>query len=417
MAERVPGKIGDFRALLNWRQIPGSVVTLGFVSLLMDASSEMIHTILPLYLVAAFGASTLVVGLIEGTADATSSIVKIFSGVLSDHAGKRKRFAAAGYGLAALAKPMFPLASSVGWILLARFIDRVGKGIRGSPRDALIADLTPYQIRGAAFGLRQSLDTVGAVLGPLLAILLMELTGGHFTIVFWIAVVPAVLSFALIAGKVKEPSVAANRDGKFPLSLAAFRRLPRAYWAVAAIGALLGLARFSEAFLVLRAKSVGLSDSLAPLVMLVMSIVFAIAAWPAGALSDRFGRYRILAAGVAVFIIANLLLGFVPNVAATLIGGGLWGLQMGLTQGLMASLVADTAPSTLRGTGFGIFSFLSGLTTFAASLTAGALWAVFGPTATFVMGASLALLTLFAMVILRPWCRFIPDLSEENPSP
>ena len=403
MVERAPGEIGGIHALLNWRQIPGSVVTLGFVSLLMDASSEMIHAILPLYLVAALGASTVYVGLIEGTADATSSIVKIFSGVLSDRAGKRKWLAATGYGLAALTKPMFPLAPSVAWILLARFIDRVGKGIRGAPRDALIADLTPDQVRGAAFGLRQSLDTVGAILGPLLAMIFMALTGGHFTIVFWIAVVPAVLSFALITAKVKDTTVEANRDEKFAPSLAAFRRLPRAYWAVVAVGALLALARFSEAFLVLRAKSVGLSASLAPLVMLVLSIVFAVAAWPAGALSDRYGRYRILGAGVAVFIIANLLLGLMPNVVATLIGGGLWGLQMGLTQGLMASLVADTAPSTLRGTGFGIFSFLSGLTTFIASLTAGALWAAFGPTATFGMGAGLGLLTLILMAILRPW--------------
>ncbi|MHB8884217.1 MAG: MFS transporter [Methylovirgula sp.] len=399
----MPSKIGDIPALLNWRLIPGSVVTLGFVSLFMDISSEMIHSLLPLYLVVGLGTSTVFVGLIEGMADATTSLVKIFSGVLSDRAGKRKWLAAAGYGLAALSKPMFPLAPSVGWILFARLIDRAGKGIRGAPRDALIADLTPEKVRGAAFGLRQSLDTIGAVLGPLLAILLMELTSGRFTVVFWIAVVPAVLSFALIAMKVKDEAVETTGETQSSLSFTAFQSLPRAYWMVVAIGALLALARFSEVFLVLRAKSVGLSEALSPLVMLVMSIVFAMVAWPAGALSDRYGRYRILAVGIAVFIIANLLLGFVPNVAATLIGGGLWGLQMGLTQGLMASLVADTAPSSLRGTGFGIFSFLTGLTTFFASLTAGALWAAFGPAATFGTGAGLALLTLVVMAILRPW--------------
>ena len=403
MAVHMPGKIGDIPALLNWRLIPGSVVTLGFVSLFMDVSSEMIHSLLPLYLVLGLGTSTVFVGLIEGMAGATTSLVKIVSGVLSDRVGKRKWLAAAGYGLSALSKPMFPLASSVGWILVARLIDRSGKGIRGAPRDALIVDLTPDKARGAAFGLRQSLDTIGAVLGPLLAILLMELTSGRFTIVFWVAVVPAILSFGLIAMKVKDKAVETTRDMRSSLSLAAFRRLPRAYWMVAAIGVLLALARFSEVFLVLRAKSVGLSEALSPLVMLVMSIVFAVAAWPAGALSDRYGRYRILAIGIAVFVIANLLLGFVPNVAATLIGGGLWGLQMGLTQGLMTSLVADTAPSTLRGTGFGIFSFLIGLMTFFASLTAGALWAAFGPAATFGTGAGLALLTLIVMAILRPW--------------
>ncbi|WP_219322719.1 MFS transporter [Methylovirgula sp. HY1] len=399
----MPSKIGDIPALLNWRLIPGSVVTLGFVSLFMDISSEMIHSLLPLYLVVGLGTSTVFVGLIEGMADATTSLVKIFSGVLSDRAGKRKWLAAAGYGLSALSKPMFPLAPSVGWILFARLIDRAGKGIRGAPRDALITDLTPEKARGAAFGLRQSLDTIGAVLGPLLAILLMEMTSGRFTVVFWIAVVPAVLSFALIAMEVKDEAVETTRETQSSLSFTAFQSLPQAYWMVVAIGTLLALARFSEVFLVLRAKSDGLSESLSPLVMLVMSIVFAIVAWPAGALSDRYGRYRILAVGIAVFILANLLLGFVANVAATLIGGGLWGLQMGLTQGLMVSLVADKTPSALRGTGFGIFSFLTGLTTFFATLTAGALWAAFGPAATFGAGGGLALLTLIVMAILRPW--------------
>ncbi|QXX74644.1 hypothetical protein MHY1_01460 [Methylovirgula sp. HY1] len=403
MAGRMPSKIGDIPALLNWRLIPGSVVTLGFVSLFMDISSEMIHSLLPLYLVVGLGTSTVFVGLIEGMADATTSLVKIFSGVLSDRAGKRKWLAAAGYGLSALSKPMFPLAPSVGWILFARLIDRAGKGIRGAPRDALITDLTPEKARGAAFGLRQSLDTIGAVLGPLLAILLMEMTSGRFTVVFWIAVVPAVLSFALIAMEVKDEAVETTRETQSSLSFTAFQSLPQAYWMVVAIGTLLALARFSEVFLVLRAKSDGLSESLSPLVMLVMSIVFAIVAWPAGALSDRYGRYRILAVGIAVFILANLLLGFVANVAATLIGGGLWGLQMGLTQGLMVSLVADKTPSALRGTGFGIFSFLTGLTTFFATLTAGALWAAFGPAATFGAGGGLALLTLIVMAILRPW--------------
>ncbi len=403
MAGRMPSKIGDIPALLNWRLIPGSVVTLGFVSLFMDISSEMIHSLLPLYLVVGLGTSTVFVGLIEGMADATTSLVKIFSGALSDRAGKRKWLAAAGYGLSALSKPMFPLAPSVGWILFARLIDRAGKGIRGAPRDALITDLTPEKARGAAFGLRQSLDTIGAVLGPLLAILLMEMTSGRFTVVFWIAVVPAVLSFALIAMEVKDEAVETTRETRSSLSFTAFQSLPQAYWMVVAIGTLLALARFSEVFLVLRAKSDGLSESLSPLVMLVMSIVFAIVAWPAGALSDRYGRYRILAVGIAVFILANLLLGFVANVAATLIGGGLWGLQMGLTQGLMVSLVADKTPSALRGTGFGIFSFLTGLTTFFATLTAGALWAAFGPAATFGAGGGLALLTLIVMAILRPW--------------
>jgi MFS family permease len=390
-----PGK------LLRWRDIPPGVWALGVVSLFMDLSSEMIHALLPLYFVAVLGTPVVLVGVIEGIAEATASIVKIFSGALSDRLGKRKLLVAGGYGLAALTKPVFPLASSVGWLVAARFVDRLGKGIRGAPRDALIADLTPPEIRGSAYGLRQSLDTVGAVLGPLLAMLFMLWTASNFTIVFWIAVVPAFLSFAVILFGVSEPDHLVARPARSPLSRAELGRLGLPYWLVVGVAAVFTLARFSEAFLLLRAQSVGLALALAPAVLLIMNVVYALAAWPAGALSDRFGRYTLLAAGFAVLVFSDLLLAFATNAAVVGLAAALWGLHMGLTQGLLASLVADTAPHDLRGTAFGMFSLITGLATLLASIVAGALWDVWGPPSTFLAGAACSIVALLALPLVR----------------
>jgi MFS family permease len=399
MVRRVdPGNSASF---LRWREIPASVWTLGFVSLLMDVSSEMIHALLPLYLVAVLGASTLTVGVIEGIAEATTSIVKVFSGALSDRLANRKLLVAAGYGLAALSKPVFPLAASVGWIIAARFLDRIGKGIRGSPRDALIADLTPTDMRGSAFGLRQSLDTVGAALGPLLAMLFMVLTASRFTIVFWIAVVPAWLSFALIAFFVAEPRHPLRRSVRSPLALAELRRFSAAYWRVVAVAAAFTLARFSEAFLLLRAQSVGVPLAFVPTIMLIMNVVYALAAWPSGALSDKIGRFGLLAGGFSMLAVADLVLAFGSDFASVAIGGALWGLHMGLTQGLLASLVVDTAPADLRGTAFGMFNLVTGAATLAASVIAGALWDAVGPKSTFLAGAAFTLLALSALPTMR----------------
>ncbi len=331
-----------------WREIPGGVRALGFVSLLMDVSSEMIHALLPVYLVAVLGTSTLTVGIIEGVAEATASIVKVFSGALSDWLGKRKFLAALGYGLAAFTKPIFPLAPSVGWLIAARFIDRVGKGIRGAPRDALVADISPIHLRGASFGMRQSLDTIGAFVGPLLAIGLMWLTANHFSVVFWIAVVPAFLSFILILAAVKEPMRPDTlRRIRMPFSRNELGRLGTTYWWVVAIGVVFTLARFSEAFLVLRAQSVGLPLMLVPGVLVVMNIVYAFSAHPIGVLSDRMSRGAILIVGLFVLLVADLVLAFATRMTAVAVGAALWGLHMGFTQGLFAVLVADTSPPEL----------------------------------------------------------------------
>ena len=390
------------RSFLRWRQIPGGVWALGVVSLLMDLSSEMIHALLPLYLVVVLGASATTVGIIEGVAEAAALIVRIFSGALSDWLGKRKLLAAIGYGLAACTKPVFPLATAIGWLIAARFVDRVGKGIRGAPRDALIADLSPPDLRGASFGLRQSLDTVGAFLGPLLAIGLMLLTADNFTTVFWIAVIPAFLSFAVIVFAVHEPARPVElKPVRSPLSRAEIGRLGRAFWVVVALGTVFALARFSEAFLLLRAQSVGMTLALVPAMLVVMNLVYALSAWPAGALSDRIGRFGLLAAGFALLIVADLALAFAANVTTVVVGVALWGLHMGMTQGILATLIADTAPADLRGTAFGMFYLVTGIATLAASVVAGVLWDVAGAPATFLAGAIFTALALLFVPVLR----------------
>ena len=384
------------------RDIPTGIWALGFVSLLMDISSELIHALLPVYLVTVMGASMVTVGVIEGIAEATASIVKIFSGVISDWLGKRKLLVAIGYGLAAFAKPIFPLASSVGWLVIARFIDRIGKGIRGAPRDALIADITPAHLRGASFGLRQSLDTSGAFIGPMLAIGLMWLTANNFQLVFWVAVIPAFLAFGLLLFAVREPERPAGpRAVGFPLSLPELKRLGSAYWLVAAVATIFTLARFSEAFLILRAQGTGLPLVLIPMVLVVMNFVYALAAYPAGALSDRYNRLTVLMIGFVLLIAADLVLAFSTGLAGVAAGVALWGLHMGVTQGLLSTLVADTAPAELRGTAYGMFNLLGGIALLIASVVAGALWDGLGAQATFLAGAGLTALALVGLGLVR----------------
>lgn len=390
------------RPRYSWRDIPSGVWTLGFVSMLMDISSEMIHALLPVYLVAVLGTSMLTVGVIEGVAEATASVTKVFSGALSDWLGKRKLLAVIGYGLAAITKPAFPLAPSVTWLIAARFVDRIGKGIRGAPRDALVADIAPPHLRGASFGLRQSLDTVGAFLGPLLAILLMWLTADHFTTVFWIAVIPAFLALGLIMFAVREPERPAGlREVRSPLSFTELKRLGSSYWWIVAVAAVFTLARFSEAFLVLRAQSGGLPIMLVPAVMVLMNVVYSVAAYPVGILSDKVDRLTILALGLVLLIAADIALALAPGITGVVIGVALWGLHMGFTQGLLATLVADTAPPELRGTAYGIFNLVSGGAMLAASILAGILWDVFGPAGTFAAGAAFAAVALFGLFAIR----------------
>lgn len=379
--------------------LPAGIWVLGFVSLLMDISSELIHSLLPVFLVTTLGTTVLVVGLIEGAAEATALMVKVFSGVLSDYWGRRKPLAVLGYGLGALSKPLFALATTSGLVLSARLIDRVGKGIRGAPRDALIADIAAPEIRGAAFGLRQALDTVGAFLGPLLAIGLMLLWANDFRAVFWVAVIPGVLSVALLVFAVREPRPAAGERRGNPIRRENLRRLGRAYWWVVGVGAVFTLARFSEAFLVLRAQQGGLALAWTPLVLIAMNIVYSIGAYPFGKLSDKMSHRALLAWGLAVLIAADLLLA--TSGAGGLLWGGiaLWGLHMAMTQGLLSAMVAQAAPADLRGTAFGFFNLVSGLALLLASGLAGLMWDQWGAPATFLAGAAFSVAALSVLAL------------------
>jgi MFS family permease len=376
------------------RRLPGGIWVLGFVSLLMDISSEMVHSLLPLFMVGSLGVSMAVVGLIEGLAEATALITKVFSGAISDYFGKRKALAVLGYGLGAVTKPLFALASGAGLIFTARLLDRVGKGIRGAPRDALVADITPPEQRGAAFGLRQSLDTVGAFTGPLLAVGLMLLWGNDFRAVFAVAVIPAVLAVLLLVLGVREPQRAPGAARVNPISRASLRRLDAAYWWVVGIGAAFTLARFSEAFLVLRAEQTGVAVALVPLVMVAMNLVYAACAYPFGKLSDRMAHARLLLWGLVVLVAADVVLAASTHWSGMLAGVVLWGVHMGMTQGLLAAMVADAAPADLRGTAYGFFNLMSGLAMLLASVVAGVLWQGFGASATFGAGAIFSLLAM-----------------------
>lgn len=377
----------DTTSTSTLRHMPAGIWVLGLVSLLMDVSSEMVHSLLPMFMVTTLGASALTVGLIEGLAEATALIVKVFSGSLSDYLGKRKGLAVLGYALGAITKPLFALAPTAGVVLTARLIDRVGKGIRGAPRDALVADIVPPHLRGAAFGLRQSLDSVGAFVGPLLAVSLMLLWANDFRAVFWVAVIPGFMAVALLLFGLREPQTRATARRTNPIQRANLKRLSRPYWWVVGIGAVFTLARFSEAFLVLRAMQGGMPLALVPLVMVAMNVVYALSAYPFGKLSDRMNHKALLAIGLVVLIAADIVLATSAHWSVVLAGVALWGIHMGMTQGLLATMVADTAPEDLRGTAYGFFNLMSGLAMLLASALAGLLWDRLGASFTFYAGA------------------------------
>ena len=375
----------------SWRRLPTGIWALGFVSLLMDTSSELIHSIFPVYLTATLGASMITVGMIEGAAEATANILKIFSGVTSDYLRKRKFIVVTGYALSAFTKPVFPLASSVGWIFAARFTDRIGKGIRDAPRDALVAGLTPSNMRGAAYGLRQALDSVGALLGPLLALLFMIWFLNDVKSVMWVAALPAFLAVLVLILYVKEPErTNENSASRKKITFSYFKLLPSRYWVIVMIGSAFTLARFSEAFLILRARDSGISLGLVPLIMILMNLFYAGAAYPAGEAADRISPRTLLFMGLVLLILADLVLAFAVSPVFVYIGAALWGLHMAFTQGLLSKLVSDTAPPEMLGTGFGIFNLISGISLLFASVIAGTLWDSFGPAVTFLTGAGFA---------------------------
>jgi MFS family permease len=382
--------------------LPAGIWALGLVSLCMDTSSELIHSLLPVFMASVLGASMTTIGIIEGVAEATAAITRIFSGVFSDMLGRRKALVVLGYGLSTLTKPIFPLATSIGWVFGARFADRVGKGIRTAPRDALIADLIPAHLRGAAYGLRQALDSVGAFLGPALALLCMLLMADHIRHVLWVAVLPAIVAVLLLIFAVHEPerTTPASVRG-IPIRLADAHRLALDFWLVALLGAVFTMARFSEAFLILRAQNVHLAIAYVPVVMVIMNVVYAAVSYPAGLAADRFRRRTLLLAGLVMLILADLLLAAAASPLLVFVGAALWGMHMGMTQGLFSKLVADSAPAELRGTAFGLFNLINGLALLLASALAGLLWDRIGPDATFIAGAVFATIAAIGILFHR----------------
>jgi MFS family permease len=389
-----------------YRKLPRSVWALGFVSMLMDTSSELVHSLLPIFMTTVLGASMITIGIIEGVAEATAAIARVFSGVVSDYFRKRKIFVVLGYALAAITKPVFPLATTIGWVFGARFVDRIGKGIRGAPRDALVADIVSPQMRGAAYGLRQSLDSVGAFVGPLLAVAFMIWFSNDIKAVLWVAVVPAFLAVFLLIVAVREPTHSEHIAGpENRLTFANAKRLSLRYWLVVALGAVFTLARFSEAFLILRGQDVGLDIGYVPAIMIVMNIVYAMFAYPAGAMADRLSARMLLVFGLILLVVADVILLIATSPWMAFLGAAFWGLHMALTQGLLSKLVADTTPAELRGSAFGIFNLVSGGALLLASIIAGLLWSAFGASATFIAGALFAALAAMGLLLYRPNAR------------
>lgn len=383
--------------------IPRTVWVLGFVSLLMDLSSEIVQALLPFYLVGTLGASAVLVGFVEGFSVLVATTTKLFSGVVTDWTGRRKPMVILGYGLGAVSKLIFPLAASVGWIVGAKAIDRVGKGIRGTPRDALIADVSPPELRGASFGLRKSLDTVGGFLGPLVAIALMFVFSGNVQAVFWIAVVPAFLAVALLVVGIEEPAHAAPLKKDGPPRPADIARLNAGVWLTILVACLLTGARFSEAFLLLKAQEAGFSLAWVPLTLVIMHAVYGLTAYPVGRLSDAIGRTGLLGTSLVFLVAAYLVLAHATSIPVFVAGIVLWGLHMGFSQGLLATLIADAAPAALRGTAFGVFNLMTGLVVLAGNVAAGLLWDAYGSYGTFVAGASLSALgaVAFGLIVGR----------------
>ena len=403
---RTPSAEAATSATLTVR-LSGAVWALGLTSLFMDISSEMIHSLLPIVLVVGLGTSGAYLGLIEGVAEATACIVKVFSGALSDYFGRRKPLALLGYGMAALTKPLFPLASSAGTVFLARFVDRVGKGIRGAPRDALVADVTPPEQRGAAFGLRQTLDTVGAFAGPVLAMLFAAVFAGALRTVLWIAVLPAFVSVVVLWVGVREPQREHEtcNPSKSRVELRV-GEMPPGFWVVSTVASVFMLARFSEAFLVLVGMHGGLKPALTPLVLVAMNALpTCCRPIPSGSCPNLMPKENLLVVGCGILAVANGILAVASNPVLLIIGALLWGLHMGFTEGVFAAMVANSAPKDLRGSAFGIFNMLRGLVLLAASVVAGLLWDRFGSEATFGFASALALVTILALWLSRPYLR------------
>jgi MFS family permease len=373
----------------------------------MDLSSEMILSILPIFLVTGLGVSVLTLGLIEGLAEGVASVIKAFSGALSDYLKKRKILVVIGYGLSTLTKPFFALASTATWIFVARFVDRLGKGIRGAPRDSLIADSTSTKIRGTAYSLRQTLDTLGAVLGPIFAIIILYLTTNNFRLVLWFAVIPAVLCIVVLIFGVKESTLKKNISRKKSYFLFEnFLKITPVIWLFFLTVFILNLGHFSEAFLLLRSQEIGLKVSFIPVVFVVMNVAYAIVAVPFGHLADRGGFFILIVCGFLILVLADIILALTNSVGWMFVGIIFWGIHLGMTQGLLLAMISKLSPLELRGTSFGLFHAISGVALLTASLIAGYLWQYYYSGLIFFVSAIITLVGITTF-FLWYWCYFI----------
>jgi len=391
-----------------------NIALLGLVSLLTATSSAMVYGLLPVFLVKVLGASIGIVGVMEGLAEASNSAMRLLSGITSDWIGRRKPVVAFGYLLSAANKLVFPMAESVSIVFVARLVDRFGKGVRDAPRDALISDLTPSHIRGSGFGLRTALYTMGFVLGPLAAIGLMVASGDNFRLVFAIAVAPAFAAVGILLFAIGEDPAQSSREARFRIRLSHLSRLPAAFWWSISVASLLSLARYSPAFLVLKASDVGIDPAFVPLILVFTHTVFSAAAYPFGALADRVDHRLQLALAVAVLLAADLVLAAGGTMVTAFLGASLWGLQMGVSEGLLSASVANAAPDDLRGTAFGIYQLAFGLAAFGASGTAGALWSIGGPPLAFGVSACVAA-GVVPVLAFRPKANPTTTESRTNP--
>lgn len=362
----------------------GNVLAFSLVSLFQDISSEMIYPLLPSFLSGVLLAPASIVGLVEGQAESLSTLLKIISGWLSDRSGRRKAWASGGYTLSGLAKPFFAIATAWPQVLIVRTLDRLGKGVRGAPRDALMAMDVPPEKRGQAFGFHRAMDTLGAVIGPILAAVLLQLYQGELRAVFAWAILPGLLSALLSILLVRERPAPAQATRPPRLTLAPFDRRFKRFLIVLV---LFTLANSSDAFLLLRAQTSGIPLALTPLVWLVFNVVYALGAGPAGWLSDRLPRKRMLIAGFSVYSLVYL--GFTLLTDAWQIWPlfAFYGLYYAMTDGVGRAFTADLTPAELRGTAFGLYYAATGLALFPASVIAGLLWDHIGPWAPFAFGA------------------------------
>jgi len=383
--------------------ISRNVFVLSLVSLCTDVSSEMIYPLVPLFLTGVLGAPATVVGLIEGLAEATANVLKLVSGRVTDRRGGRRAWVFAGYGLSALAKPLLALATIWPLVLLARLVDRVGKGTRGTPRDALIAASSDPARRGRAFGFHRSVDTVGAVIGPLAGVGLLAVTGQNFRLVFLLAALPAIIGVSLI-GRVREPAlpVAPVATGGAQPPAFTYRTAPRPYRTFLGIGLLFALGNSSDTFLILRAHNLGLGTLATVLAYAVYNLVYATVGWPAGILSDRLGRRGILVAGFALFALVYGGMGVATGALVVWPLFALYGLYIALTDGVTKAYITDLVPATQRGGALGLYAATTGFMALVSSVLAGLLWDHVSPAAPFYLGGITALGAAVAVGLLRP---------------